>query len=86
VPDLLPSQRPPEVFILEDPAAELPNVSCPVLGVWSDEDMALTEDQTTRSARDVNEVWQCHKLESIGHWIPVDASGEVNAALGRFLS
>lgn len=77
---------PPEVFMLEDPAAELPNVSCPVLGIWSDEDMALTEDQMTRSAHYVNEAWHYRKLEGVGHWIPVDASDEVNAELGRFLS
>ena len=73
------------MFLVDDPAAELPNVTCPVLGIWSDEDMALTEEQMTRSAQYVDADWHDVKLTGVGHWIPVEAPDKVKAELGRFL-
>ena len=62
------------------------SVVCPVMGVWSSEDPALTEAQMTGSARYVDGPWRYERLEGAGHWIPVQAPVELNGLLVDFLS
>ena len=61
------------------PPLELPPVACPVLGVWSTGDPALTEDQMTGSAAHVAGGWTYKRLAGIGHWIPLEAPDRLTA-------
>ncbi|MDN3460863.1 alpha/beta hydrolase [Rhodococcus sp. APC 3903] len=53
--------------------ADLPAITCPVLGVWGDREMALTERQMTDSARYVSGPWRYERITRVGHWIPAHA-------------
>jgi pimeloyl-ACP methyl ester carboxylesterase len=50
-----------------------PNLKMPVMGVWSDDDLALTEAQMTKSARYVDGPFRYERIEGASHWIPLDA-------------
>jgi pimeloyl-ACP methyl ester carboxylesterase len=77
---------PAAAFLLDGgPADAVPNVTCPVLGVWSDRDMALTEEQMTGSAEYVDAEFRYVRIPGVGHWIPTDAADTVNALLQDFL-
>lgn len=73
----------PDVFAA-GPIAGLPHVECPVLGVWGTDDMALTEGQMTRSARQVAGPWRYERIEGAGHWLPLDASARISELLVEF--
>ena len=60
---------------------DLPPVRVPVMGVWSDGDMALTEKQMTDSERFVSTEWRYEKIENTSHWIPVDAPDRLSQLL-----
>jgi pimeloyl-ACP methyl ester carboxylesterase len=62
---------PPESFAASDRHQDLPPVRCPVLGIWSDREMALTEEQMVGSERYVTGPWRYERLAGVGHWIPV---------------
>lgn len=68
------------------PPLELPPVTCPVMGVWSTDDYALTEIQMTASARYVAGPWRYERIEGAGHDIPVAARDQLNALLLDFLA
>jgi pimeloyl-ACP methyl ester carboxylesterase len=51
---------------------EHPSVSIPVLGIWSDDDLALTEKQMRESAKFVDGPWRYERIEGAGHWLPLD--------------
>lgn len=70
---------------LVEPPPDLPPVRAPTLGVWSTGDVALTERQMTASAELVEGPWRYARVEGAGHWIPLDAPGEVNWLLTDFL-
>jgi pimeloyl-ACP methyl ester carboxylesterase len=63
----------------------LPDVTVPVMGVWSDQDLALCEEQMTSSARYVRGPWLYEKLAGVGHWMQLDAPERVNELLLDFL-
>jgi pimeloyl-ACP methyl ester carboxylesterase len=75
----------PEALFLGDPLV-LPPVPVPVLGIWSTEDMALTEQQMTRSAEFVAGSWQYERIEGCGHWVPVEAADRFTPMLVDFLA
>lgn len=61
-------------------------IRCPVLGVWSDKDEALTEEQMKGSgALSVKGLWRYEKIENCNHWIPRNAAERLNALLLEFL-
>lgn len=66
-----------------DPAA-FPRVGCPTVGIWSEGDLFLTEEQMTGSARWVDGPWTYLRLPG-DHWIPQSAPAEVARALLDFL-
>jgi pimeloyl-ACP methyl ester carboxylesterase len=75
-----------------DPAAfgggaplELPPVTCPVMGIWSDQDHYCTEAQMTNSPHFCTGQWQYERIEHASHWIPVDQPDRVNELLLEFL-
>lgn len=61
------------------------DVTCPVMGVWSSGDPALTEAQMTGSAAFVDGPWRYERIEGVGHWVPVEAREELSALLVDFL-
>lgn len=75
-----------DTFINPDEAANFPNVQCPVLGIWSSNDGALTERQMTDSQRFVDGDWQYHRIEGASHWIAEERPDEVNQLLVDFFA
>ncbi len=67
-------------------APTLPRITCPTLGVWSSGDVALTEDQMTRSAEWVDGPFRYERIDGVGHWVPVHAAGRVTELLREFLA
>jgi pimeloyl-ACP methyl ester carboxylesterase len=65
---------------------ELPPIKAPTMGVWSSGDPALTEGQMTRSAGNVAGPWRYERLDGPGHWMQLEAPGEVNRLLIDFLA
>ncbi|WP_380169390.1 alpha/beta fold hydrolase [Jannaschia sp. R86511] len=61
-------------------------ITCPVLGVWSSQDPALTEAQMRRSSRFVDGPWRYERIEGAGHWVPVEAPEELSTLLLDYLS
>jgi pimeloyl-ACP methyl ester carboxylesterase len=56
------------------------------MGVWSSEDLALTEGQMIRSASQVAGPWRYERLDGSGDWLQLEAPSEVNRLLIDFLS
>jgi pimeloyl-ACP methyl ester carboxylesterase len=75
---------PPESLIA--PPRELPPVTAHAMGVWSSHDLALTEENMTNSAKYVAGPWRYERVEGAGHWLQLDASGEIDALLLDFLN
>jgi len=48
-------------------------VRIPALGVWSDGEKYLTEEQMIRSADYVDAPWRYERIDGASHWIPYDA-------------
>ena len=63
------------------PPAHLPPIECPVMGVWSDGDVALLESQMEQSGEHVSGEWRYVRLEGVGHWIPLEAPDALNRLL-----
>jgi len=74
---------PPESWVA--PPLMLPPVEAPTMGVWSTEDIALTEAQMTDSAENVAGSWRYERLHGPGHWMQLEAPDQVNALLLDFL-
>jgi pimeloyl-ACP methyl ester carboxylesterase len=68
-----------------NPPPELPPITCPVMGVWSTGDVALTEVQMTGSEKYVDGPWRYERIEGAAHWMQLDAPDQVNALLLDFL-
>jgi pimeloyl-ACP methyl ester carboxylesterase len=73
----------PEFWV--GPPPQLPPVQAPAMGIWSTGDMALSEAQMTDSARSVAGPWRYERLDGPGHWMQLEAPGEVTALLLDFL-
>ncbi|HWB67491.1 MAG TPA: alpha/beta fold hydrolase [Mycobacteriales bacterium] len=69
-----------------DPPTTLPPVRCPVLGVWSSHDTALTERQMTGSEKYVEGPWRYQRIDGAGHWMQPEVPDQVNEILLDFLS
>jgi pimeloyl-ACP methyl ester carboxylesterase len=74
---------PPESWV--EPPLQFPPVQAPTMGIWSSGDGALTEVQMTDSARSVAGPWRYERLDGPGHWMQLEAPGEVNTLLLDFL-
>ncbi|OMC36756.1 hypothetical protein A5740_00355 [Mycobacterium sp. GA-1841] len=73
-----------ETFLDLDPYPHLGSVTCPVLAMWSDADMTLTEAQMTGSQDFADGRWEYRRITGVGHWLPRDAAEEVNSLLSEF--
>lgn len=60
-------------------------ITCPTMGIWSSDDVALGEAQMKASGDYVTGPWRYEKVEGVGHWIPVLAPERVNELLLSFL-
>jgi pimeloyl-ACP methyl ester carboxylesterase len=67
------------------PPPQLPPVQAPTMGLWSTADFALTEVQMTDSAKNVTGPWRYERLDGPGHWMQLEAPGQVNELLLGFL-
>jgi pimeloyl-ACP methyl ester carboxylesterase len=74
---------PPESWV--EPPLVLPPVQAPTMGIWSTNDIALTEAQMTDSVENVTGPWRYERLTGPGHWMQLDAPDQVNALLLDFL-
>jgi pimeloyl-ACP methyl ester carboxylesterase len=70
--------------LVEDPV-QLPAVTCPTLGIWSSNDIALTEAQMEGSQQFVDAPWRYERIDGAGHWMQLDATDRVNELLLAFL-
>lgn len=62
------------------------NLNIPVLGIWSDNDAALTEEQMKASSAIVAPgLWRYEKIENCNHWIPRNRPDLLNVLLLDFL-
>lgn len=67
-------------------APQLPPITCPVLGIWSDGDAYTVEEQMVASRQFVSGPWRYERIEGCSHWIPVDAPEQLNALVLPFLA
>lgn len=74
---------PPEWLIA--PRADWPPVQAPTMGVWSDGDRFLTEEQMTGSEPFVQGGWRYERLAGPGHWMQLEAPDVVSRLLIDFL-
>ncbi|NMO93156.1 alpha/beta fold hydrolase [Actinomycetospora sp. TBRC 11914] len=74
----------PTTFVDEHPV-ELPPVTCPVLGLIGEDDVALTEAQMAGSAAFVSGPFECVTLPGAGHWLPARHADAVDEHLLAFL-
>ena len=51
------------------------------MGIWSTQDVALTEAQMTGSDTHVSGRWRYERIEGASHWIPVDRPDELTGLL-----
>ena len=73
----------PATFVPTGPM-QLPPIRVPVLGVWGERDMALTESQMRRSA-EFTEDFRYERVAGAGHWIPAEAPERTSELLLDFL-
>lgn len=52
-------------------------VRIPTLGLWSDGEAYLVEEQMTASADYVDAPWRYERIKNASHWIPYDAPAEL---------
>jgi pimeloyl-ACP methyl ester carboxylesterase len=64
---------------------QLPPVQAPTMGIWSSDDVALTELAMTESSKFVTGGWRYERIDRVGHWVPLDAAGRLNELLLDFL-
>jgi pimeloyl-ACP methyl ester carboxylesterase len=67
-------------------ASTWPTVTLPVLGVWSEGDVALTEAQMRGSEKYVSDSFQYQRIEKAGHWLQLEAAPQVNEAILTFFA
>jgi pimeloyl-ACP methyl ester carboxylesterase len=65
---------------------KLPAVQAPVMGIWTNGDLALTEQQMSGSAAYVEGGFRYERIDGAGHWMQLDAPERVNALLLDFLA
>ncbi len=67
--------------IMTAPVRDLPQVTAPVMGVWSSGDLALVEAQMTESAKYVGGDFRYERIDGVSHWVPVDGAEALNRLL-----
>lgn len=62
-----------------------PATSVPTLGIWSDGEFYVGEDQMKNSERFVDADWRYQRIEGAGHFIPLDAPEAVTRSILEWL-
>jgi pimeloyl-ACP methyl ester carboxylesterase len=62
------------------------HVKVPVLGIWSDGDYFLTENQMKMSSLYVDAPWRYERIENATHWVQVDVPERLNRMLIDYFS
>ena len=73
---------------LRMPAEDPPNpapIACPVMGLWSDGDVYLTEGQMLSTPEALSGDWRYEKIEGASHWMMLEKSEQTNELLIDFL-
>jgi pimeloyl-ACP methyl ester carboxylesterase len=73
----------PPSLLMSDPLP-FPQIDAPTMGIWSDKDFALTEEQMTGSERQVSGQWRYERLAGVGHHVPLEAPEQLNQLLLGF--
>jgi len=68
------------------PRRELPPVTVPTLGIWSDGDRYLDGTRMRASGELVKGRWRYEEIAGASHWIPLDAPERLNELLLGWLS
>jgi pimeloyl-ACP methyl ester carboxylesterase len=74
----------PEEYAQATRGRDLPLVKCPVMGIWSERDITMTERQMTDSAQYVTGPWRYERIPHVGHWIPTYAPERTSELLIDF--
>lgn len=61
-------------------------VDIPVMGIWSERDPALGEQQMAESVQHCRAGFRFERIDGAGHWLQLSAADRVNALLLDFLS
>ena len=61
------------------------DVTIPVMGIWSSEDVALVERQMVNSAQFCKAGWRYERIDGVGHWLPLEAPDRLNPLLLEYL-
>lgn len=62
-----------------------PKVAVPVMGIWSDRDVALGREQMENTGNWVTGPWRFEVVSGVGHWFQLDAPDQVNSLLLDYL-
>ena len=63
-----------------------PKITCNVLGVWSEQDHYLTEEQMQASASAVSGRWRYEHVSRAGHWMMLERPAAINRLMIDFLT
>jgi pimeloyl-ACP methyl ester carboxylesterase len=77
------ANAPMDSFLVDPPV--LAPIAAPTLGIWSSGDFALTEHQMKNSANYCAGGFTYVRFEGFGHWIPLEAPGELTREILSFL-
>jgi pimeloyl-ACP methyl ester carboxylesterase len=64
--------------------SNIPSVSCPTLGIWSDGDHFATRSQIEKSGVWVENTFRFEVVKNAGHWFPTERPNEVSQLLIEF--
>lgn len=64
---------------------ETPTADCPVVGLWSDGDHHLAEEQMTGAEALVEGSWRYERIADASHWMMLDRPARINELLLDFL-
>jgi pimeloyl-ACP methyl ester carboxylesterase len=73
------------VNYLSGSTQKVPKISIPTMGIYSDEDVWMTEGQMKNSCHFVSAEWRYEIINSGGHWLPLEKSDKVNSLLKDWL-
>ena len=63
-----------------------PNVTVPVMGIWSSGDHALSRKQMFISGEYVDAPWRYEQIDGASHWLQLDAPDSINTLLLDYLA
>ncbi|AXF57158.1 alpha/beta fold hydrolase [Salicibibacter kimchii] len=64
---------------------QVPDITVPTMGVWSDGDALLTEGQMKQSYEHITGPWRYDKVDHASHWLQLDQPETINQILIDYL-